>query len=362
MEEIMGRHLILGLMLFSQVLNAGQASPPVQPAKGPGGKEYSHAAVIKNRYEQGVKEYWIYEPDQPKPGSAPVIVFLHGWGAMNPAVYGAWIDHLVKCGNIVIYPRYQADLKTPLKDFTANAIDAIHNAINRLQNEPDHVYPDLSKFAVVGHSVGGLLTANVSALAQENGLPQVEAMMSVEPGRTWNVGTRGNVPLADLSKIPSKTLLLAVVGDQDRLARDVDAKRIYNESKNVHADNKDYITMISDNHGTPPILAHHGAPTAFDAAYDNGDKQRDVSEMRERIKERIKERHGEDADTEIGSLEHLVNALDFYGTWKLFDGLCDAAFYGKNREYALGNTPQQRNMGQWSDGVKVKELAVTDQP
>src|SRR5262245_11104297 len=296
MEEIMGQRLILILMLFGQVVNAGQASPPAQPAQGPGGKEYSHTAVIKNRYEQGIKEYWIYEPDQPKPPSAPVIVFLHGWSAMNPAVYGAWIDHLVKRGNIVIYPRYQADLKTPLKDFTANAIDAIHNAINRLQNEPDHVRPDLSKFAVVGHSIGGLLTANVAALALENGLPQVGAMMSVEPGRTWNPGTRGNVPLADLSKIPSKTLLLAVAGDQDRIARDVDAKRIYNEAKNVHADNKDYITMISDNHGTPPIIAHHGAPTAFDPTYNNGDKQEDVSALHELMKEKILESQGEDTN------------------------------------------------------------------
>jgi hypothetical protein len=58
----------------------------------------------------------------------------------------------------------------------------------------------------------------------------------------------------------------------------------------------------------------------------------------------------------------MVNALDFYGTWKLFDALCDAAFYSKNREYALGNTPQQRFMGLWSDGTRVKELIVTDKP
>jgi hypothetical protein len=58
----------------------------------------------------------------------------------------------------------------------------------------------------------------------------------------------------------------------------------------------------------------------------------------------------------------LVNALDYYGTWKLFDGLIDAAFTGKNRQYALGNTPQQRFMGVWSDGVPVKELRVTDKP
>ncbi|HEY7162696.1 MAG TPA: alpha/beta hydrolase [Acidobacteriota bacterium] len=317
----MGHRLILVLMLFSYVVNAGQANAPAQPAKGPGGKEYRHAVVIKNRYENGVKEYWIYEPDHPKPSSAPIIVFLHGWSAMNPATYGAWIDHLVKRGNIVIYPRYQADLKTPLKDFTANTIEAIHSAINRLQKEPDHVRPDLSKFAVEGHSVGGLLTANVTALAKENGLPQVGAMMSVEPGRTWNFGTRGNVPLADLSKIPSQTLLLAVIGDKDRIARDTDAKRIYYESTNVSAENKDFITLVSDNHGTPPLIAHHGTPSTF-----------------------------------------AVNALDFYGTWKLFDGLCDAAFYGMNREYALGNTSEQRNMGNWSDGVPVNKLAVTDHP
>ncbi|MCI0616320.1 alpha/beta hydrolase [bacterium] len=357
----MGRHFILVFMLFSQILNADQASPPAQPAKGPGGKDYSHSAVIKNRYEQGIKEYWIYEPDQPKPSSAPLIVFLHGWGAMNPATYGAWIDHLVKRGNIVIYPRYQADLKTPLKDFTANVIDAIHNAINRLQTEPNHVSPDLSRLAVVGHSVGGLLTANVTALAYENGLPQVAAMMSVEPGRTWNPGTCGNVPLADLSKIPAKTLLLSVAGDKDRIARDTDAKRIYYESKNVNADSKDFVTMVSDDHGTPPLIAHHGAPSAFDVSYDNDEKSEQNTILRERLKEKMRERQNGNDETEI-SPEHLVNALDFYGTWKLFDGLCDAAFYGKNREYALGNTTQQRNMGVWSDGVQVKQLAVTDQP
>lgn len=57
-----------------------------------------------------------------------------------------------------------------------------------------------------------------------------------------------------------------------------------------------------------------------------------------------------------------VDAPDFYGTWKLFDGLTDAAFFGKNREHALGNTPQQRFMGVWSDGVAVAPLRVLQIP
>ena len=54
--------------------------------------------------------------------------------------------------------------------------------------------------------------------------------------------------------------------------------------------------------------------------------------------------------------------MDYFSTWKLFDGLIDYAFYGINREYCLGNTPEQRYMGSWSDGTPVKELKVTDNP
>ena len=57
-----------------------------------------------------------------------------------------------------------------------------------------------------------------------------------------------------------------------------------------------------------------------------------------------------------------IDALDFYAYWKLFDALTDCAFYGKNREFALGNTPQQRFMGTWSDRTPVQELVVTDNP
>jgi hypothetical protein len=50
------------------------------------------------------------------------------------------------------------------------------------------------------------------------------------------------------------------------------------------------------------------------------------------------------------------------GHGNFFDGLYNAAFNDRNRDYALGNTSQQRFMGVWSDGTKVKELNVTDNP
>ena len=363
--------LIISLALFSlPILSSQNPTPPSQPASGPGGKQYVHSAVTKNRYGTGGQEYWIFEPDSPKPASAPLIVLLHGWGGMNPLYYGAWIDHLVKRGNVVVYPRYQASLLTPVQEFTPNTLGAIKDAIRRLQTEPGHVKVDLTKFAAVGHSVGGLLAANVTALASESGLPRVLAVMSVEPGITE---APINIPLADLKKIPPETLLLALAGDQDTLVRDVDAKRVYYESTRVPATNKDYVTLVSDTHGTPALLASHRAPTASNPDYDSGEG---IGGGPAEIAGRVGRGNG-GASGRAGGLPTrrvdgqgrgdrletmMVNALDFYGTWKLFDGLCDAAFYRKNREYALGNTPQQRFMGVWSDGVPVKELKVTDKP
>src|SRR6185436_10630255 len=341
--------LIALLLLAFPVRSQRLPAPPPQPDSGPGGKTKSHAAVIKNRYGGGGREFWIYEPDRPKPKTAPVVIFLHGWGGTNPLYYGAWIDHLVKRGNIVIYPRFQANVLTRIQDFTPNTISAVKDAINRLKTEKGHVTPDFNKFATVGHSLGGVLAVNVAALAAESKLPRVRAVMSVEPGITEApIG----VPLADLKKLPAETLLLAIAGDQDGLVRDFDAKRIYYESTRIPEVNKDFILMVSDSHGTPPLQASHRAPTAMDKDYDSGEGvgggPAGIGSVQ--ISRRIRPE------------TMLINALDYYGTWKLFDALTDAAFNGKNREYALGNTPQQRFMGVWSDGVPVKELKVTDKP
>jgi acetyl esterase/lipase len=350
----------IALVLFSLTTLSVQraATPPAQPATGPGGKQYVHAKVTKNRYGAGNQEYWIFEPDAPKPASAPLVVFLHGWGGMNPLYYGAWLDHLVRRGNIVVYPRYQATLLTSIKEFTPSTLGAIKDAIIRLQTERGHVKPDLNKFAVVGHSVGGLLAASVAALASESNLPPVRAVMAVEPGITE---APINIPLADLRKIPAETLLLAVAADQDTLVRDADAKRIYYESTRVPAGNKDFIMMVTDTHGTPTLQASHRAPTAMDRDYDNGEGTSGGPVNPDRVGNSSSRQNGRSSqDRRLDTM--MINALDYYGTWKLFDALCDAAFYGRNREYALGNTKEQRFMGVWSDGVPVKELKVTDNP
>jgi pimeloyl-ACP methyl ester carboxylesterase len=340
-------------------------TPPGQPPSGPGGKEVVHAAVTAAIHGSGPQAYWLFEPAGPVPEQAPLIVFNHGWSAMDPRIYAAWIDHIVERGNIVVYPLYQDSLRTVVKDFTPNAIAAVQDAIHRLQNEPGHVKPQLDRFAIVGHSMGGPISANMAALWKAQGLPVPRAVMCVEPGKTWGKSAWATIELADLSQIPADTLLLTVTGDQDHLVRDVDAKRIFNESTQVSPANKNYVTLVSDDHGQPALKATHMAPVAL-AELPEGTVQpeaKSAGPLRELLRKRMEERRARDGGMpDFNNPDRTLDALDFYGTWKLFDGLTDAAFYGTNRNYALGNTPEQRFMGKWSDGVPVKELIVTDHP
>ena len=311
---------IIILPIFGSVhATLEEPTQPEQPISGPGSSDYSHSLVIKTRYKRGEQLYWIFEPLMPKPESAPLIVFNHGWSAMHPIIYRAWINHIVKKGNIVVYPRYQKGLVRGFENFTSNAINAVKDAIETL-SKGWHVRPELDKFAILGHSLGGGITANMAALAEEKGLPIPKAIMPVQP-------YVNSFDTADFSKISNNTIMLVIVGEDDQIAGNHSARIIFENTTQIPLSRKDFVIQVTDDYGTPDIVADHHAPISFLRNWFNS-----------------------------------VNAMDYYSTWKLFDALTDYAFYGKNLEYCLGNTPEQRFMGLWSDGTPVNELIITDNP
>jgi dienelactone hydrolase len=323
--------ILIIVIFFSLSTVTAVAQAPSQPSAGPGGSNYTHNGVTSSVYGEGANQYWIFEPAAPKPSSAPVVVFNHGWLAITPTFYQAWINHLVKQGYIVIYPRYQVDFSTPSDNFTPNALNATIDALNVLK-AGNHVRPQQDQWAIVGHSVGGLISVNMASLYAENGLSPPKAVFAVEPGKSRSSEDRVGPLLSNLTKIPSTTLLLTLAGDQDTWVGNADAIRIIKDTTQIPAQNKDYVLMVSDSHGNPELVADHFTPLAGDLTVFNRD------------------------------FNFMVDTRDYYGTWKLLDGLLDAAFKGTNREYALGNTTQQRFMGIWSDGQPVKELIITNNP
>ena len=286
-----------------------------------------HCAV--KRYEIGVgpRSYWLFEPDEPKPERAPVVVFFHGWFAVNPGFYGAWIDHLVRNGRIVIFPRYQKDVGTLPADFLPNSLAAVRDALGVLHDGVGHVRPDTEHFALIGHSAGGNLAAQVGAVSSDPhaDIPLPRAIITVMPGEV--------LPMREpnLARIPGTTLLIVVVGEDDLVVGDLRGRQIFAGATAVPTSRKRFILFRTDRHGFPPLIAEHTAPTGVHHRLDNGE--------------------GMFRALQLSFSE--VNALDRAGFWRISDLTLEAAFAGQTLDDATRDEERFRHLGFWSDGRKV---------
>ena len=129
--------LFMAALVFKGIYASAQGTPyPGQPPTGPGGAEYTHQSVAFFDGAKYADGYWLFEPADPRPDSAEVVVFMHGYGAYNPMAYGKWIKHLVAKGNIVIYPRYQRNLIMPRPNaFPRYAARGIRDALAALEKK-----------------------------------------------------------------------------------------------------------------------------------------------------------------------------------------------------------------------------------
>lgn len=361
---------LLALCLFSSSLSctvsAATAVPPGQPKEGPGGGDYAYAKVGRHSTGSEDGDVVVFWPeDAGASATLQTVVFTHGWGAMNPDYYLAWIQHLVRKGSIVFYPRYQGGLRTKPDRFTANAVEGVRKGLEWLSAQTSLPKPDSAHWGVAGHSAGGLLAANLAIALPEAGLPRPAFVFSVEPGRTSS-SKREFVPLSDLSKLPSATLLVVVSGQNDPIVGEKDAARIYKESTQIPASNKDWLGLSDDAHGTPALRAGHRAPCAPlpDFQPPAGVEERKGGFLRRRLAKRIVSEIAEDGENyeEWKNEPICTDALDYHATWKLLDALADAAFRGQNRDVALGGGEKQLGMGTWSDGTPVKPLRRLGQP
>lgn len=395
---------VLGLMMILMFL-AG-CEPPAQPDSGPGGKDYSYGTLLgphvvsdpnleditlpglagidpedqkyaeyKQRIEMYTElEYTIYAPNNPDT-AFPVVLFLHGNGGEEPKYYELWINHIVKKGNIVIYPRYQNinedESELVRERYLISAICAAKLALNDLKDltiDGVKVKADPDKFALIGHSLGGSFAAYIAATSEKTGLPEPDVLLLADPtdanlaglteekGMPWQVDLPVDVPKyseetelfsgSDIYEdIPGSTLFLSVLAAFGATEPIHDWTREVFIKSGVERQNKNMIVMLSDRYGEPNLVASHFAANAMDENSINEDGP---------LLEWLERNHGG------------VNALDYYGYWKLFDGLCGAAFAGDEavKNYALWNgektapPEEQKFMGTWSDDTPVAPLIV----
>jgi len=340
MRGCVGRGFVLAVAMAAASVDAAPPSAPPQPLQGPGSALAVHGEVRVQEGESGARGWTAFTPAAPVPARAPVIVFCHGWGALDPAHYRAWIDHLVRRGNIVVWPNYQDGLLTPGERFLPNAVAGVRAALVALERAGG-VRPDLDRVAAVGHSAGGVLAAQLAAVAAREGLPRMRAVMAAEPGDGSREGRRrASIPAVDLAAMPASTVFLVVVGADDHWAGEQVGLGLYDGATRVPRASKNVLELQSDAHGAPALIANHAAAGA--AAADAAPRLRNLQ-----LGQRADFRHAGDVD-----------ALDGFGLWKPFDALLDTAFEQRNRDVALGGTDAQLWMGRWSDGVRVAPLRV----
>ncbi|MDP4026191.1 alpha/beta hydrolase [Methylobacterium sp. NEAU 140] len=353
--------LILGALSLS-TLAARAATPPVQPADGPGGAGDRKATIVKRALGRPSALTYAFYASGPAPASGrPTVVFLHGWGATNPQSYGAWIDHLVRQGWLVLFPRFQEPNRTRPADAPKIADDLVKAALAELAGDSE-ARPDRTRFALIGHLAGAPLALDMAAGAKAQDLPVPKLVFAAVPGGIASGPKSRGIPLADLGTIDPGTLLVAMVGDKESRAADAAAKRLLREAGAVPTDRKLFVRALSDDHGFPALTATLAAPAGVDAAYDGG-AIKPPAEPKDAPKpppfrwSADMSLSGEQQTLVSQINAARVDATDYLGFWKTFDLAAAAAFAGADAA-SLKNNPRLADMERWSDGWPVKRLSV----
>jgi hypothetical protein len=284
----------------------GAAGPrqPEQPATGPGGAAVAFDSIVTAHYGLEEQGYWIWEPAEQEgvaaAGPFPVVLYLAGCCTGDAAHYTSSPD----------------EVKEWIEHLTRRGTIVIAPRLRADEAQDDLMAAmrsaDWTRLAVFGFSFGGWFGPIYAGAAAE-GLPVPRAIFSTvayDPGTT-----------PDLSAIPASTHVIVLVTDG---YEDPGGRRVWAALTTVPDEHRDFVMLVTDRHGTPVLNAVHEAPAT--------------------------------------AMWGTLNALDWYGTWKLGDALMSCAFAEQDCEYAHGNTPEQRFMGYWSDGVPVAELVVIDDP
>ena len=343
--------LVLALVPAPAVLALVPPTAPEQSLSGPGGKAYAHQGVRLTRIGAYEDKFFLFEPTQPSRKTAPVVLFFHGWMHTHPDYYRAWIDHLVKHGNIVIFPCYQSSGE-PLAHYFANCVRSIKEALVKLV-DGTHAEPDRDRFACIGHEGGGVLALNYAATARYFKLPVPKALSVLQP----SMGPGGRISQGlewyDLSKIPRDTLLQVIVGDDDRHNGHETAIEAFYGADVIDHHNKAYLTLITDLHGTPGLVADRWAP---------------LCPLRPLLMREIDRRRLEfirlyrEPFTAGGVRTQAVDTHDWNGFWRLFDTMCHTAFTGEGRNVSPESSHAFLALGHWSNGRPIRPLLSTHRP
>jgi dienelactone hydrolase len=185
----------------------------------------------------------------PRPPIRAIVVFGHGWKTAPPAPgspwvgqFEPWLEHLLRSGSAVIFPRYQLGLGDPQDPERVRAfMVGTRTGFERLGRPPVPV-------VAVGYSFGASLALAYAATYRAWSLPAPRAVMAIFPA-----GLVAGFPLPPLDR---SIRVLIQVGDADAVAGRGGADAYWSWLAGHPAARKRYEIVRS----VPGFAATHAAP------------------------------------------------------------------------------------------------------
>lgn len=225
---------------------------------------YIYEDVVWEDHGEKPNGFHLFYPGGKINQDLKIVFFVHGYGAINPMIFGKWIKHLVKQGSVVIYPRYQRNLVLPRPPrFSRYASKGYHAAMDRLaliegmRIAEDDIY-------YTGHSYGGVIITEIADNLKKYKMPAPKGILSSEPGTgPFTGGIKQNY-----DGIPTDTKLVIISGSRDWTVQDYFAKYLFQNLS--HIEDLSYFLQEPETFDSVRISASHYEPYSIDRTFDNG--------------------------------------------------------------------------------------------
>ncbi len=289
---------------------------PIKAGYGARGSYAVTSTTFPHPSFSGEKVSVFYPANRSKP--LPVIFFSHAFRATSPRVYEELINHIASKGYIVVFSPYSPQQNTIEQKYN-QLWSGFEAAVARYGN-----LMDLTQVGFVGHSFGAGATPAMAykGLVNKKWGSRGSFMYIMAPWFSFQITPE------QLQNYPRNTKLLVQVYQDDTINDHRMGINLFRQIQ-LPPSEKNYVMLQSDTYRSCQLVANHPVPNTY----------------------------GRDGKK--------VNALDYYGVYRLFDALADYAFNGnpKGKEIALGQgNKEQIFMGTWPDGTPVRPLIATQNP
>jgi hypothetical protein len=309
------RRATLAVSVLAVAALAAACGPsPAQPTDGLGARgRCTQASRSVPNPAAPFQSITVYEPGgtaaTPLLGGAcsdperPVVAVVHGYLAGSPLLYLDLIDHLVSVGNVVIFATYETDTNDFADSFAREDAALVTAAAATPR-------ADLSRFGIVGHSMGGGAVPYLARQADGRGWGSDGMFLFLlAPWFSAGVGT-GPIALPDRARV-------VVEGyDNDTWVDNRIGVEMF-EAFTTGDGRKQHVTVRSQTRQGTTLNAQHTAPNSFVAPND---------------------------------------AIRFFGLYRIGDALQSCALTGRHCGTDLSF------MGTWPDGTPVTPAISTDDP